>query len=584
MLDNSESYCERCGSRYLFRPNAPRTLSLKGARVLAKGLKNFVLNDGQSMNDSIALARNEDEHEDTSRMTEAFHRTFNFCMTCRQYACAKCWNARQGACLTCAPDPGLEPVAPEDHLIVRTPVARRGNDWALFPQILESDGKPVVDTPSAPEAWPTQDLEVLPRGTVAGGSRKSDPDPAVREPADREAWSLWPIADEIAPEMTLTRGELTLIEAQLAPAQPARGKATQEAPAVEAAQEAPAVEAAQEAPAVEAAQEAPAVEAAQEAPAVEAAVPPPTLPDAPEVEARVPRRRLAYEPARFQEPPRPVVGDRPDRASGRETAAPEEPRVPAAANVAPPPPARGEQPPVARLLGRLAPHGDGKPQSPGPKRPSGRGQPAGDPWPHATAWSERPTQDHDWWIEGTPAEARPEAPRIETASPAIPATEYSLEPEAVPVTADQPTLFSAAPKIEEVPTELTPESVAWPKADTEVAEARQKAAPPQATPSAPPPADVAPTSRGPQEPAPWPPLGASWPAREAPGAPWPGPDAPPVPAAVVAQETSLQILAEMWTQSAQEVLNRGSVRVCHHCALPVSTHARYCRRCGTKQA
>ena len=43
------------------------------------------------------------------------------------------------------------------------------------------------------------------------------------------------------------------------------------------------------------------------------------------------------------------------------------------------------------------------------------------------------------------------------------------------------------------------------------------------------------------------------------------------------------MMAEMWAQSAQEVLNRGSVRVCHHCALPVSTKARFCRRCGTQQ-
>jgi hypothetical protein len=569
MLDNSESYCERCGSRYVFRPNAPRTLSLKGARVLAKGLKNFVLTDGQSMNDSMALARSEDDHEDTSRMTEAFHRTFNFCMTCRQYACAKCWNARQGACLTCAPEPGLEPVAPEDHLIVRTPVARGDSDWALFPEILESDGKPVVNAPTPPAAWPTEDLEVSPPGAVAGGSRKNDPDPAVRTPAGQEAWSLWPIADEIAPEMTLTRGELTLIEAQLAPEQQAKGKAAIPP------------------------------QATAGTPAAEAAVPPQTPPDVPEVEARAPRRRPAYEPAQSEQPLRRIAGERPDGATDRGTRAPERPPVPAAADVAPPPPARGQTPAVARLLGRLAPHGDGKPQTPGPKRPSRRGQPAGDPWPHVTAWSERPIEDHDWRIEGPSEEAEPETAAIETPSPATPTAALQPEPEAVPVSADQPTLFGAAPRTEEAPAEPAVESAAWPEADTEVAEARQKAAPPQAAPpqaappqaappqagpSAPQPADVAPASRGPQEPAPWPPLGASWPAREAPGAPWPGPEAPPVPAAVVAQEALLPVLAEMWAQSSQEVLNRGSVRVCYHCALPVSTQARYCRRCGTKQA
>ena len=558
MLDKSESYCERCGSRYVFRPNAPRTLSLKSARVLAKGLKNFVLTDGQSMNDAMALARSDDEREDTSRMTEAFHRTFNFCMTCRQYACAKCWNGRQGACLTCAPEPGLEPVAPEDHLIVRTPVARRDNDWALFPEILGSDGKPVVDAPSPLEAWPAQDLEVSPRGAVAGGSRTSGPVPAVRKPADQEAWSLWPIADEIAPEMTLTRGELALIEAQLAPGGPAQGEATQAAPAVE---------------------------ATQAAPAVEAAVPPQTLADVPEVEAWVPQSKPADKPARSGESPGPTAGDRPERATGRETAAPEGPLVPVGnANVTPPPPGRGQPPAVARLLGRLVPHGEAEPPTPGPKRGSRRGQPAGDPWPHATAWAERPIRDRDWRTEGIPAEAEPETASIATPYSATPAAPHPLEPEAVPVAANEPTLFGAAPTTDEVPAEPASEPVAWPEADTEVTEARRKAASSHAAPSPPPPADVAPTSREPHEPAPWPPLGASWPAREAAGAPWPGPDVSPVPAAVVAHEAVLPVLAEMWAQSAQEVLNRGSVRVCHHCALPISTQARYCRRCGTKQA
>ena len=213
MLNNADSFCERCGTRYPFHANASKTLSLKGARVLAKGLKNFVLTDGQSLNDSMTLAREADEHEITTRMTEAFHRTFNFCMTCRQYACDKCWNPQQGACLTCAPEAGLGPVEPEDHLIVRTPVARGDNDWALFPDILGSAGQPAAEAPPRP-AWPVQDLHVSarePDSDSAGGHER-----LVRQSEDREAWSVWPIADEIAPEMTLTPAEMVIIEAQLA--------------------------------------------------------------------------------------------------------------------------------------------------------------------------------------------------------------------------------------------------------------------------------------------------------------------------------------------------------------------------------
>jgi ribosomal protein L40E len=43
------------------------------------------------------------------------------------------------------------------------------------------------------------------------------------------------------------------------------------------------------------------------------------------------------------------------------------------------------------------------------------------------------------------------------------------------------------------------------------------------------------------------------------------------------------LVAALWAESAQQVFDRGSVRVCHQCALPVSTQARYCRRCGTQQ-
>jgi ribosomal protein L40E len=164
--------------------------------------------------------------------------------------------------------------------------------------------------------------------------------------------------------------------------------------------------------------------------------------------------------------------------------------------------------------------------------------------------------------------------------------------EPIPVASGQQTLFDPAPA-SEFTSEHGMESATEPDAHPEVAEVVPEPAPPLATPSpAPPlaatgptvPIEAPPLYRAPQAPAAWPPIGASWPARETPGAPWPGPEAPSVPAAVVAREASLPVLAGMWAQSAQEVLSRGSVRVCHRCALPVSTQARFCRRCGTKQA
>jgi hypothetical protein len=574
------------------------------------------------MNDAMALARQEDEHEDTTRMTEAFHRTFNFCMTCRQYACDRCWNAHQGACLTCAPERESGPVAPEDHLIIRTPVARSDSDWALFPEILGGKAEDAAAAPPAPSAWPAQDLQAMASGPGDGGKATKAHDQPARRQEDLDAWSAWPIADEIAPEMTLTPGEMVLVEAQLAHDEPIETAAT--AQEVELAHDEP-IETAATAQETQLAQNEP-IETATTAQEVVSPEVPPVVPET-DVWA------MPGEPAGISA----YAGEPSIRVADSENA----PQTPAA------PPE--QRPVVARLLGMFS-------QSHVPASPlrdrvdaSPRGEPSGDPWPHVTAWSDRPITVHEWPAEANPVTPAPVAEPVaevaaepvaevaaepvaepETAQIAATFAEAPVEPQPVeleaqieaetaapgagpaispeiladeppaadltaawepassapaaplpaqePVTiaAKQQTLFDAAPATDDVVADRSPEPVAWPEVFGDVAAAPRQPAPPDATPAAPP--------RAPQTPTPWPPLGASWPAKEAPGAPWPGPEAPSVPAVVAAREAAIPVLAEMWAQSAQQVLNRGSVRVCHHCALPVSTHARFCRRCGTKQA
>jgi ribosomal protein L40E len=661
-------------------------------------------------------------------MSEAFHRTFNFCMTCRQYACDKCWNPQQGACLTCAPEAGLGPVEPEDHLIVRTPVARGDNDWALFPDILGNAGEPAAEAPPSLSAWPVQDLRVSAREADSGSAGSHER--LVRPSEDREAWNVWPIADEIAPEMTLTPAEMVIIEAQLAQEEAAEGPS-----------------------------------------AVHEAAPLEVLPDLPEVEPWVLPSPMADEPAQPVESLSPMEGEQPDQATGPEAAQLEEQVVepvfaemapppsptpaeeqvvepvsaemapppsptpaeeqvvePVSAEMAPPPsptpaeeqvvesvlaemapppsptPAEERVPAIARFLGRFSLRGGSslrRPASAPAPRPS---EPGNASWPHATEWSRRPIQAHDWSSDASPTVVEPEIAQVDetyaaatvapqpfepeiaqvdetyTAATVAPqpfepeiaqvdetyaaatvapqpfepeiaqvdetyaaatVAPQPFEPEAVlatsaaepsdevssaaepvadaersgdfveplrvaamppvpplpfyeptPIAAGQQTLFDAAPA-SDFTTEHGLESAAQPDAHPEVAEVAPEPAPPLATPSpAPPlaaasptvPMEAPPLYRAPRAPAAWPPIGASWPARETPGAPWLGPEAPSVPAAMVAREASLPVLAGMWAQSAQEVLSRGSVRVCHRCALPVSTQARFCRRCGTKQA
>jgi ribosomal protein L40E len=98
----TESFCERCGTRYTFESARPRT-RLKGVKVLSRGLKNFVLSDDTSIDEAMAAARSEADREASSHQLDAFHKTFNFCMSCRQYTCPNCWNDAEARCLSCAP-------------------------------------------------------------------------------------------------------------------------------------------------------------------------------------------------------------------------------------------------------------------------------------------------------------------------------------------------------------------------------------------------------------------------------------------------------------------------------------------------
>ena len=683
MTDITDSYCERCGARYVFGPPVPKNLSLKGARVLAKGLKNFVLTDGQSMADSLTLARNEDQHEDSSRMTEAFHRTFNFCMTCRQYACDRCWNPRVGACYSCAPEPGHEPVAPEDHLIVRTPVARWDTDWSIFPDgpavepvarpapvpfnepIRFSDPEPVLPSePAAPSAWPVADLPAavsVPTGPGGKSGRRSS-----SKQVDPQAASLWPIADELAPEMTLTPEEMDIVELGLG-----YGETSQDdAPGQRSGPEREPLAASPAFPN----QGQTAAEDLARAAEWTAIAPSQKTPSAPAwvVKNVEPHSVSAVAPS--------IDAQSVDAASdapiptGPSLSVPVAPQPAAPGHPTPEPQTREHNPFVERLLGRHAPRNE----TPATTRPTRgrapRGQPAGDPWPHATPWSQRPVESREWRddadapageAEPTPADvlpllapaAEPEpaatrrmvapsprdagrpavishhemtdvgarsaaAVRLSAVSGANANSPVSAESQSAPLDgfasgpsqagqaaaptpaepippaetmtpwAVQPPLFDMSDAYRERESSPTPEPPARPEIDRDVVDAtrRKPSKPPERT-QVRHPSDAAPTPEVQPERAatlpthtdPWPPLGSTWPATEDHSAPWAGPDAPSVLSVVAAQQAGPMMVTEMWAQSSEEVLNRGSVRVCHRCALPVSTQARFCRRCGTPQ-
>src|SRR3712207_3587309 len=114
----TESFCERCGTRYTFEPVGSKRKPLSKIGTLGRGLKHFVSDPGSTLDEALAVARSEQEQRSTQTALEAFHRTFNFCLSCRQYTCADCWNAVEGRCLSCAPTPeALPPSTRTDTLV-----------------------------------------------------------------------------------------------------------------------------------------------------------------------------------------------------------------------------------------------------------------------------------------------------------------------------------------------------------------------------------------------------------------------------------------------------------------------------------
>ena len=151
----TESFCERCGTRYTFESAAPKA-RLKGLKVMSRGFRNFVLSDDTSMDEAMAAARNETDREQTSHQLDAFHKTFNFCMSCRQYTCGNCWNEAEGRCLSCAPNLG--------HEVMPAPFGNAAASGMIGVEDAEPgtrQDRNVYDLASAPVeplAWPTSDL------------------------------------------------------------------------------------------------------------------------------------------------------------------------------------------------------------------------------------------------------------------------------------------------------------------------------------------------------------------------------------------------------------------------------------------
>ena len=189
----TESFCERCGTRYTFEAAAPKGKRLGKLKVFSKGFVNFVSNDESSLDEALADARSDEQRELTGRQLDAFHQTFQFCLSCRQYTCANCWNETESRCLSCAPNLGQDVLgAPFPAL---DPMTGIGFALPADDSARAADGN--GNGASAPAAWPSTDV-APPAGPAPTVDAALDM-PALATGAEApEAIAVEPIDDDVA--------------------------------------------------------------------------------------------------------------------------------------------------------------------------------------------------------------------------------------------------------------------------------------------------------------------------------------------------------------------------------------------------
>ncbi|HEY5437252.1 MAG TPA: zinc ribbon domain-containing protein [Candidatus Limnocylindrales bacterium] len=233
----TESFCERCGTRYTFESSAPRRSRIGRVKVFSRGVRNFVLSDDSSFSEAMADARSEQELNATAHQLDAFHRAFNFCLNCRQYTCGACWNGPEGRCLTCAPDPTLD--AAQARVTAST--APEPAVAAAF----HEEGLPIV---AEAAVWPDSDVSATRLALVLGISpteeaeteseaqgeaqaeAKSEAEGEAQAEAESEAW-----IEDRAAVGTLDLAEAAAAVAAIEAASPAGAASPDELAAVEAA-------------------------------------------------------------------------------------------------------------------------------------------------------------------------------------------------------------------------------------------------------------------------------------------------------------------------------------------------------------
>lgn len=196
MLDTlTESFCERCGTRYEF--DAPEKLTpMRKTRGVISGLKNYIMSQ-DSLSDSVSDAMRSQAEVLASKQLDAFHSSFSFCIDCRQYTCTNCWNDDAGRCQSC--QPLLQPTA--TWVVPSHPDAQPSTPWPVAdltkpppllaklaqpepePMPTMAELEPIVEATPEPEPEPIlleeEPVEPEPEPVVADAEPEPEPEPEV---------------------------------------------------------------------------------------------------------------------------------------------------------------------------------------------------------------------------------------------------------------------------------------------------------------------------------------------------------------------------------------------------------------------
>jgi hypothetical protein len=194
MLDTlTESFCERCGTRYEFE--APEKLTpMRKTRGVITGLKNYIMSQ-DSLSDSVNDAMRSQAESLASRQLDAFHTSFSFCIDCRQYTCTNCWNDQAGRCQSCQPLPEptgtwVQPGVADPRSATPWPVTDLTEPPAYLllaqpepePMLTIVEAETIVEVepePAVVAAEPEPIVEVEPEPAVVAAEPEPEPEPAV---------------------------------------------------------------------------------------------------------------------------------------------------------------------------------------------------------------------------------------------------------------------------------------------------------------------------------------------------------------------------------------------------------------------